>query len=195
MQGGEGSGSGTLCIGRKARKWVVLLKTQELSCLWSFPCQSPVLHRLCPEPFHGAWHHAGAALLRPSISLTHLCTPAPGLSVLPPCTDSPSWAAVGPLPPSDLLLRDVPSKTATYDITLPVGFFCKHLIYAGADPNRDQGRYLALLCPPVQGRGPKLLSKHLVKWMVTASLSSFLFFSSSFLHIFFELFLSSLVTS
>lgn len=71
MQGGEGSGSGALCIGRKARRWVVLLKNQEPSCLWSFPCLSPVLHSLCLEPSHGAQHCAGGALL--PLHLAHCC--------------------------------------------------------------------------------------------------------------------------
>lgn len=89
---------------------MVLLKNQEPSCPRTFPCVSPVLHRLCPEPSHGAQHRAGAALLRPSISLAHLCALVPGLSVLPPRTDSPSRAAVGPLPPSDRVFETSPVK-------------------------------------------------------------------------------------
>lgn len=71
--------------------------------------------------------HAGTALLH----FQHLICPPlcshPGLSVLPLCMDSSSWAAVSPLPSSDPLLQDVPSKTTTHETALPMGIFANAL--------------------------------------------------------------------
>lgn len=77
----------------------------------------PCVHCLYSEPSHGVWPCAGAALLpHPSISLTHLCTLAwPGALCPAPVHTQPFLAVTSPLPPSDPLLQDVPSRTGTYN--------------------------------------------------------------------------------